>query len=201
MVESIVAGGEKRFLGLLNRTPELARARFSQGASRREPQAFFLAEIGHYIFEGDTALHFAAAAYRIGIVKKLAESGAEVGAKNRRGTEPLHLAAVGRPGSGYWNPAAQVTTIAFLIEAGANPNAQNLDGATPLHRAVRTRCAEAVKALLDRGADPAIKNKNGSTAQQLAAGTTGRSGSGSPEAKAQQEAILELLKLIQARST
>ena len=81
-----------------------------------------------------------------------------------------------------------------LIEAGADPNAQNMDGATPLHRAVRTRCAGAVRALLDHGADPAIRNKNGSTAMQLALHTTGRGGSGSPEAKAQQQEILLLLQ-------
>jgi hypothetical protein len=69
-----------------------------------------------------------------------------------------------------------------------------MDGATPLHRAVRTRCAEAVRALLDHGANPAIRNKNGSTALNLALHTTGRGGSGSPEAKAQQQAILLLLQ-------
>jgi hypothetical protein len=51
-----------------------------------------------------------------------------------------------------------------------------------------------VQALLDHGADPAIRNKNGSTAIQLATRTTGRSGSGSPEAKAQQQEILLLLE-------
>jgi hypothetical protein len=69
-----------------------------------------------------------------------------------------------------------------------------MDGATPLHRAVRTRCASAVRALLDHGADPTIRNKNGSTAMQLALRTTGRGGSGSPEAKIQQQEILLLLQ-------
>jgi len=73
------------------------------------------------------------------------------------------------------------------------PDAIDISGVTPLHRAVRTRSAAAVKALLDRGADPNRKTKNGSTALRLAAVTSGRSGSGSTEAKAQQQRILRVL--------
>ena len=46
---------------------------------------------------------------------------------------------------------------------------------------------------LEGGADPVRKNKSGSTPMQLATKTTGRSGSSSPEAKAQQEEIVRLL--------
>jgi hypothetical protein len=67
-------------------------------------------------------------------------------------------------------------------------------GVMPLHRAVRTRCTAAVKVLLESGADIRCKNKNGSTPMQIAARTTGRSGSGSPEAKAQQAQIVCLLE-------
>jgi hypothetical protein len=67
-------------------------------------------------------------------------------------------------------------------------------GVTPLHRAVRTRCAAAVKALLEAGADPRRKNKRGSTPMLLATQHTGRGGSGSPEAKAQQELTVQLLR-------
>jgi hypothetical protein len=97
------------------------------------------------------------------------------------------------PGSPRWNPRAQAATIACLIEAGADPNAADLGGTTPLHRAVRNRCAAAVAALLDGGADARRKNKRGSTAMQLATRNTGRGGSGTPEAKAQQAEIVRLL--------
>ena len=63
-----------------------------------------------------------------------------------------------------------------------------------MHRAVRTRCAAAVKALLEGGADPRRKNKHGSTPMLLATRNTGRGGSGSREAKAQQERIVRLLQ-------
>ena len=64
-----------------------------------------------------------------------------------------------------------------------------------MHRAVRTRCAAAVRALLAGGADARRKNKRGSTPVALATRNTGRSGTGSLEAKAQQREILRLLEL------
>ena len=58
---------------------------------------------------------------------------------------------------------------------------------------MRNRCAAAVKALLDGGADPQATNKSGSAPMLLASRNTGRGGSGSAEAKAQQKEILRLL--------
>ncbi len=196
LIDAIVRDDTMLFSNLLGGSSALAIATFSHGATGQgpDPSACLIKEIGHYIYAGHTALHFAAAAYRQKMADKLIKAGANVRAKNRRGTEPLHAAAVGNPGSPRWDPAAQAATIVRLIEAGADPNAQNMDGATPLHRAVRTRCAGAVRALLAHGADPAIRNKNGSTAMQLALRTTGRGGSGSSEAKAQQQEILLLLE-------
>jgi hypothetical protein len=83
--------------------------------------------------------------------------------------------------------------LAVLLRAGADPDATDNSGVTALHRAVRTRCAAAVAALLDGGADPARPNRNGSTPLLLATRTTGRGGSGSPEARAQQREIIHLL--------
>jgi hypothetical protein len=196
LVDAIVDNDGARFSSLMDGSSALATASFSQGATRQGPSRSpcFIKEIGHYIYAGDTALHFAAASYRYKMADKLIKAGSDVRARNRRGGEPLHAAAFGIPGSPRWDPTAQAATIVCLIEAGADPNAQNMDGATPLHRAVRTRCADAVRALLGHGADLAIRNKNGSTAMQLALRTTGRGGSGSPEAKAQQQEILLLLQ-------
>ena len=58
-----------------------------------------------------------------------------------------------------------------------------------MHRAVRTRCAAAVKLLLKAGADPRLRNKPGSTPFHLAAQDTGRGGSGTAQAKAAQRRI------------
>ena len=98
------------------------------------------------------------------------------------------------PGSKAWNPKAQAKTIALLVKAGADPNTTDTEGTAPLHRAVRTRSTGAVQALLDAGANPKLKNGRGSTPLALAKTTTGRGGSGSPEAKVEQAAILALLK-------
>jgi ankyrin repeat protein len=195
LVRAIAAGQSALALQMLRAQPELAHARMvAKGATRQMARAYFLDGIGHYIYAGDSALHLAAAAYDEEIVRELIELGADVRARNRLGAEPLHLAADGGPGSRSWNPPAQAATIALLIQAGADPNVTNKNGTAPLHRAVRTRCAAAVEALLAGGADPRLKNKSGSMPMALAERTTGRGGSGSPEARAQQEEILRLLR-------
>ncbi len=153
-----------------------------------------MVEIDHYVYAGDTALHVAAAGYRVEILRLLLDMGGDVSARNRRGAEPLHYAADGGPGSRSWNPSAQAETVRCLIEAGADPNATDKSGVTPLHRAVRGRCAAAVSALIRGGADVQRPNRRGSTPLQLASRATGRGGTGSPESKAQQAQILTQLE-------
>ena len=174
-------------VALLDATPSLATA----GLARRDE--FFLAERLAQVYEGDTALHAAAFSYDTGMTRELVARGANVRAKNRRGAEPLHAAVMGAPGSAHWNPTQQRAVILSLIEAGADPNAAAAGGVTPLHRAVRNRCSAAVETLLNAGADPHLTNDSGSTASDLARWTTGRGGTGSAEAKAEQEIIIELL--------
>src|SRR5438552_18445207 len=65
---AIIAGDADAVSRQLAASPELARARFAEGATRREAQAFFLKWIERYIGAGDTALHIAAAAYQTGLV-------------------------------------------------------------------------------------------------------------------------------------
>jgi len=175
-------------------SPDLATASLEEGAARHGPDGYFLEQIRHYLYAGDTALHVAAAAYRHEIARKLIAAGADVRARNRRGAEPLHYAVDGGPGSATWNPDAQAATVTVLITAGADPDALDNSGVTPLHRAVRTRCTAAVQVLLESGADVRCRNRNGSTPMQVATRTTGRGGSGSPEAKAQQGQIVRLLE-------
>ena len=190
---AIVRGDHAEVSALLVGAPELATARLAVGASRRGGEGYFLEEIDHHLYAGDTALHVAAAAYEAGVARELVKAGAEVGAANRRGAQPLHYAVDGIPGCARWNPAAQRDTVRFLIELGADPNAVDKNGTTPLHRAVRNRCAAR-----RRGAARPRRRSSGHQpprihARQLAHWTTGRGGSGSADARAQQQEILRLL--------
>jgi hypothetical protein len=194
LVGAIVAGDAAGVSRLLAASRPLASVSFRTGATRQAAKTYFLHQIGRYVYAGDTALHIAAAAYQTEMVRKLINAGADVHARNRLGDAPLHAAAVGSPHSRAWNPSAQAATIVCVIEAGADPNATNKSGVTPLHRAVRTRCAVAVRTLLECGADPARKNKSDSTPMLLAIQNTGRGGTGLSEAKSQQQEILRLLK-------
>jgi hypothetical protein len=193
LVVAIVDNDAAAFDARLAARPELARAALAVGATRQASREFFLPAIGRYLMTGDTALHIAAAGYRVAMVERLLAAGADPGARNRRGAEPLHAAAAGQPGSVQWNPEAQAQVIGRLIAAGADPNAHDKSGTTPLHKAVRTRCASAVEALIAGGADSDIATKRGSTPARLAEVTSGRGGSGSPEARAEQAEILKRL--------
>src|SRR5437660_11087940 len=147
IIQAIVVGDEAIASRLLVASPDLASACLEEGAARHGPDGYFLDEIKHYLYAGDTALHVAAAAYHYEIARKLIAADANVRARNRRGAEPLHYAVDGGPGSRHWNPGAQAATVASLIAAGADPNAVDKSGVMPLHRAVRTRCTAAVKVL------------------------------------------------------
>jgi ankyrin repeat protein len=174
----------------LTATPALATASLDVGATRQQASNFFLSEISHYIYAGDTALHVAAAAFCRPIAELLVANGADCRAKNRRGAEPLHYAA----DTNHWNPQRQAEVIEYLVSAGADPNAIDRSGVAPLHRAVRTRSLPAVRALVEAGADPTRPNKAGSTPLQLAMRNTGRAGSGSHEARLEQAAIIKFLQ-------
>ena len=194
LMRTIASSDRVLALSLLAATPALAVATLGQGAQRTSSENVFFADCHSYVYAGDTALHVAAFAYETVLAQHLVIAGADVRARNRRGAEPLHAAVTGTPGSRNWNPQQQAAVITYLIEAGAEPNATAAGGMTPLLRAVRNRCSAAVRALLDTGADPHQANDRGSTAFTLAGLTTGRSGSGSPEANAEQELIVAMLE-------
>jgi AcrR family transcriptional regulator len=190
---AIVQRDGKQLAHLLKDNRELAQAALKVGASRADAKEFFSTEIMHYVYGGDTALHVAAAAHWPEGITALLKAGADFQAINRHKQTPLHYACAGGPGLADWNPAAQAAAIQVLLNAGADPNL-TAKSVAPLHSAVRNRCAFAVETLLKGGANPALKNKSGSTPADLAKVTSGRGGTGSAEAKAQQAKIIELLR-------
>src|SRR4051794_12327307 len=184
LLAAIVAD-EGRAVRLVQARPEIARARV--GEER------LVAEVPHQLYVGDTALHLAAAALRPLAVGALIEAGADANAENRRGATALHYACDARPKGGHtWNPSTQRSVIELLLDARSDIEHKDKAGAAPLHRAVRARSPEAVRCLLERGARVnATHGKQRTTALSIATHSTGASGT--KGARAEQQAIVELL--------
>ena len=126
-VRAVIDGDVGAATALLKTNPELARETFEAGATRSDAAPFFYRDIAHYAYQGDTALHMAAAAFQPSTARLLVRKGAALDARNRRGAEPLHYAA----DTNRWNPTAQARVISCLLSAGANVHARDANGATP----------------------------------------------------------------------
>ena len=73
----------------------------------------------HWMYVGDTALHLAAAGYRVAIARLLLAAGANPNAAfNHRRGRPLHYAADGYVSGPAWNEKAQLETVRLLLDAG-----------------------------------------------------------------------------------
>lgn len=188
-VRCVIDGNPDDVSRQLRAQPALATYALPVGATRANASEFYFSEISHYMYGGDTALHMAAAAHSLPIVKLLVKNGSDCRARNRRGAEPLHYASDGSSSDGR----SQAHIIQYLVMKGADPNAIDKSGVASLHRSVRNRSLFAVRALLDAGADPGKRNKSGSTPLHLAVQTTGSSGSGSIAARERQALIIQLL--------
>jgi uncharacterized protein len=82
-------------------------------------------------------------------------AGADVNAKHRVGSAPLHVVA--------WS--GNIAIASFLISHGADVNAlQNETGSTPLDYAVLSGTSVILKLLLGAGARSAIRDHTGETA-------------------------------------
>ena len=97
-----------------------------------------------------TPLHVASARGHLSVARSLLDAGADPSAvTTSTGVTPLHLAAKGLGGQG---------TVALLLESGALVNAREAAaGQTPLMFAAAAGRTESVRALLEHGADPAIR--------------------------------------------
>ncbi|MFO1502039.1 MAG: ankyrin repeat domain-containing protein [Verrucomicrobiota bacterium] len=189
MLAAIVADDSAAVKRLLEENPSLATRPVREAK-------LYQTGIFHWIYVGDTPLHLAAAGYRTRIVQILlhAQADPNAAANKRKGT-PLHYAADGFITGPAWDEAGQLSTLRCLLERGAGIQTPDRNGATPLHRAVRTRCAAAVRYLLQAGADPRLRNKSGSTPFHLAVQNTGRGGSGTAVAVQAQREIIQAFLL------
>ena len=84
--------------------------------------------------------------------------GADVRAKDDRGSTPLH-----------WEGARNLELAKYYVSLGADVNAKDNKGQTPLHNAAYLNYdAEVVKYLVSVGADVHAKDEEGSTPLDMA---------------------------------
>jgi ankyrin repeat protein len=137
-------------------------------------------------------LHHAAAFGSLDTLAFLIDAGADVNARNRRGTTPLHWAVhdeakvrvLLKHGAGVDARQAEGRTplyqaaslgngapiVRLLLAAGADPNVPLVNGRTPLMAAASRGDVEAIGLLLDAKAAIDVRNGAGETALILAAG-------------------------------
>lgn len=108
---------------------------------------------------GNTALHVAVAGGNLEIVRLLLENGAKVNAKNKEKLTPIWMFEDGED-------ETLVKIFRLLIAKGADVNVLNEDKASLLMMACFDDNLEAVKILLEAGANPNLKDEDGETALQ-----------------------------------
>ncbi|MBS1787037.1 MAG: ankyrin repeat domain-containing protein [Acidobacteria bacterium] len=108
---------------------------------------------------GSTALHHAAGFGPAETLELLISKGADVNAKNRRGSTPLHWAI------------HDEAKVRLLVAKGADVNAQQVQNRTPLYlTAMLGNGLSTMRLLVSKGADPNIASVNGQTPLMMAAG-------------------------------
>jgi len=109
--------------------------------------------------EGMTALHFACREGHLDIVKVLLLNQADFKARDyKSGWNCLDFAV-------FWG---QLEICQLLLEYKMLVNEPDSDGSVPLHKAVLKSDLKITKFLLDKGANPNLKNKEGFTPMMLA---------------------------------
>ena len=103
----------------------------------------------------ESPLMLAALKGHFDLVKKLIDRGADV---NKTGWAPLHYAAT----------TGQLAIMQLLLDQSAYIDAESPNGTTPLMMAAHYGTPEAVKLLLEAGADASLKNQLGLTAIDFA---------------------------------
>lgn len=108
--------------------------------------------------QGLMPLHAAAAVNGVPIAKTLLAAGASVNVTDARGMTPLHIATA----KGHYHMTRK------LLSWGAGVNAADNSGNTPLHHGIQGMGKKVVRVLLERGANPHLRNKKGRRAEDLA---------------------------------
>jgi ankyrin repeat protein len=150
--------------------------------------------------DGTTALVLAIINVHYDTAAVLIEAGADPNIADETGMAALYAAAdmdtlpwmFGRPDPKLTDRLTGVDIVALLLEYGADPNARLKsvlmqrhhtggdnalgEGATPFMRAAKSGDLPVMRLLLKHGADPKVRQRNGTTALMLAAGFGWRDG-------------------------
>lgn len=94
--------------------------------------------------------------------KSLRDAGASVDSRDSSGYTIL-LSAIGNA-----SRSGNMSIIDVALNWGSDKDAQSADGYTALHEAVRIQSAAVVRALLQRGFNPCVRNKIGQTPLAMA---------------------------------
>jgi ankyrin repeat protein len=134
---------------------------------------------------GGTALIIASTMGKTNVVQVLLDKGADPNIRDTNSFTALHAAVRDSDyGEDQAQKAAAVATVKVLLKHGADPNARihqekqtvralnevSFQGATPLALAAEVNNLEAIKVLVEGGADPTIATEQGTTPLVLAAG-------------------------------
>jgi ankyrin repeat protein len=150
---------------------------------------------------GSTPLLRAAKACDVPAAKLLLARGARVDAENSMKLTPLLVVAgsnwaITDTRGRFRNEKQCIELARMLLDAGANINAVNNNGQSSLHAAARMDMKDLVRFMGERGANLAIRDRNGSTALDIAEGRTGtaaRPGTSGPEKHPEVAAVLHEL--------
>lgn len=150
---------------------------------------------------GSTPLLRAAKACDVPAAKLLLDRKAKVDLANSMKLTPLLVVAgsnwaITDTRGRFRNEKHCVEMAKMLLDAGADINAVNNNGQSSLHAAARMDMKDLVRFLGERGANLDIKDRNGSTALDIAEGRTGtaaRPGTSGPEKHPEVAAVLHEL--------
>jgi ankyrin repeat protein len=135
---------------------------------------------------GQTLLHSVAAGNDVRAAEALLAHGADVNARDHFGETPLHMSAMGSPLDD------RIPMAELLLNAGARIDARDADGRTALHTAAIFLQKRLIVALERNGADAALTDSMGRTADDLAAtaGMEWPATVGNADAEAPRDVIL-----------